>query len=350
MKILPVTNIKIHVFAWLAFIGYEVISVLPSYHWKFANFWDYLLHYALHICLFYFNAHVALPSTINQIKKKYFLYFLLVIFQVFVYMILKYIILYTFIFFHIQLTPPFYNNQSYIIYGIERALYFIGFSTAYWFAFTSLQNRKRIAELENAQLIDQIARRKLEAAIINTENAYLKSQINPHFLFNTLNFLYNSVAKFSSKIADSFMSLSEIMHYALSEVEADGKVPLEAEIENIKNFIKLNQDRFGHKLAINFDVVGDTGGQRVLPLAIMTLVENMFKYGDLFNVEKPADITIIVADNRITVTTENRKRRMSNKESHGIGIQNLENRLAAYQNYKLKIENNEDVYKSVLQM
>jgi len=82
----------------------------------------------------------------------------------------------------------------------------------------------------------------------------------------------------------------------------------------------------------------------------MTLVENMFKYGDLFNVEKPAAITITVVDDRISVTTENKKRTGIRPEKHGVGIQNLENRLAAYQHYKLDIEDNEEIYKSVLQM
>ncbi|HZY37064.1 MAG TPA: histidine kinase [Mucilaginibacter sp.] len=264
-------------------------------------------------------------------------------------MIFKYIFLYGFIFFHIAINPPFTTHTAFITLSSIRTLYFIAFSTAYWLALNTLQNRKIVAELENAQLKDRIDKRKLEAAIISAENAFLKSQVNPHFLFNTLNFLYNSVSKFSVKIADSFMSLSEIMHYALSEVEADGKVPLEAEIENIKNFIKLNQDRFGHKLALNFYVYGDVENHRIIPLALMTLVENMFKYGDLFNAETPANIILTIHGDRVSFTTENKKRRASNAESHGIGIRNLENRLAAYHQYKLEIEDDEDVYKSVLE-
>lgn len=350
MKTLPVTKIRLHVFAWLAFITYEILSVWPLSNWHLGNFWDYLLHYTLHISLFYLNAHVVLPSTINQRKKSYFLYSLLLIAEVSISIIFKYIFLYVFIFFHIPLNPPFVSNLSYILTGSIRTLYFMAFSIAYWLALTASQNRKRVAELENAHLIAQISRRKLEAAIISTENAYLKSQINPHFLFNTLNFLYNSVSKFSSKIADSFMSLSEVMQYALSEVEADGKVPLISEIENVKNFIKLNQDRFGQKLVLNFNVYGEVENQRIIPLAIMTLVENMFKYGDLFNVEKPAAVTITIVDDHISVTTENKKRTGVRFEKHGIGIKNLENRLAAYQHYKLDIQDDEEMYRSVLHL
>jgi len=275
MKTLPITKFRIHVLAWLAFITYEELSVMVLLHWQFGSIWDELAHYTVHISLFYFNAHVALPATINQNKKSYFLYFLVAIAEVALCMMFKYLFLYAFNFFQIPMFPPFVDNMHFILSGSLRTLYFIALGVVYWLALTALQNRKRVAELENEHLKDQIARRKLEAAIISTENAYLKSQINPHFLFNTLNFLYNSVAKFSSKIADSFMSLSELMHYALSEVAEDGKVPLESEIENVKNFIKLNQDRFGQKLVLNFHVQGDVEGQKIIPLAIMTLVENM---------------------------------------------------------------------------
>jgi two-component system LytT family sensor kinase len=350
MKFLPVTNIKAHVFAWSMFITYEVVFSLPLTNWQFANLWDYFAHYALHISLFYFNAHVALASAINQNKKSYFLYFLLVIAQLLVYLLLKYLILYSFIYFQIPLTPPFKNNSNYISTGIIRAIYFIGFSTAYWFALTTLQNRKRIAEMESSRLKDQISRRVLETAIISTENAYLKSQINPHFLFNTLNFLYNSVSKFSNKIADSFMSLSEIMRYSLTEIGADGKVPLESEIENIENFIKLNQDRFSQKLQVNFDTDGDTNGCRIAPLILMTLIENVFKYGDLFNAASPAKIMLTVDDQLLSFSIENKKKKSTNIESHGIGIQNLKRRLATAHRYSLDVDDDQETYKSILRI
>src|ERR1700740_1588189 len=147
MKIIPVSNVKIHILSWSIFIAYEVFVVLPLNSWEFASFWDYTVHYILFISLFYFNAHVALPSTINKDRKSYLNYSALVAIQLSIYTAAKYAILYFFDFFKIPLSPPFKDNEGYILNGIFRAFYFLGFSTAYWFALNTIQNRKRIADL-----------------------------------------------------------------------------------------------------------------------------------------------------------------------------------------------------------
>jgi LytS/YehU family sensor histidine kinase len=153
---------------------------------------------------------------------------------------------------------------------------------------------KRIDDLENTQLRNELQNQALEKALLATENAYLKSQINPHFLLNTLNFLYNSVSKLSEKIADSVMTLSDIMRYALTNADEDGKVKLESEIEHISNFIKLNQARFNQRLCIELLMEGDPEGLRIIPLVLITLAENVFKYGDLLSESYPAKINIII--------------------------------------------------------
>ena len=160
----------------------------------------------------------------------------------------------------------------------------------------------------------------MESAILTTENDYLKSQINPHFLFNTLSFIHNSVSKFSTTIAESVISLSEIMRYALTATDADGKVELVSEIEHIENFIKLNQARFNQKLSLNFSVFGEISDQRIIPLILITLVENVFKYGNLNDPASPASIILTLNGNELLFITENSKKRQNNMTSYGIGI------------------------------
>ena len=348
MKTIPVSNVKSHILAWSIFIAYEVLISLPLNGWRFANFWDYTVHYILHIALFYFNAHVALPWAMAKSRKRYWFYSVLVVLQLCVYIGIKYVILYLFNFFKIPLSPAFLNNADYLLNGIFRAFYFLGFSTAYWFALTTLRNRKTIAELENSQLKDKINKNALESAIISTENAYLKSQINPHFLFNTLNFLYNSVSKFSPAIAESVMSLSDTMRYALTAADDDGKVRLALEVDHIENFIKLNQARFSQKLCINFKVTGEIADQRIIPLILLTLVENVFKYGVLNDPSSPANITLAATADELQFVTENLKRKRNNAVSYGIGIKNMKSRLAAYHRFDLEIEDDGELYKSVL--
>ena len=76
------------------------------------------------------------------------------------------------------------------------------------------------------------------------------------------------------------MTLSEIMRYALTNAGEDSKVRLEDEIDNITNFIKLNQARFSQRLCFDYQVTGEAGELRIIPLVLITLVENLFKYGD----------------------------------------------------------------------
>jgi len=187
--------------------------------------------------------------------------------------------------------------------------------------------------------------------LLSTENAYLKSQINPHFLLNTLNFLYNSVSKLSGEIAESVLLLSDIMRYALTNADEDGKVWLELEIENIISFIKLNQARFNQRLNINMEVTGSTEGLRIIPLVLITFTENVFKYGDLLNGNYPVKISVNINNGTLTFITQNAKRKKVHQYgSHGIGIENVKSRLAMYYQYELIIEDSETEYKSTLKV
>ena len=350
MKDVPPRVIKIHIIAWSIFIAYEILITLPTSNWRYSNFWDDAVHYALYISLFYFNAHVALSWSMRGNQKRYFLYALIVIAEFIVYTGIKYIILYLFAFFGIPLFPAFTTNAVYITGGFYRFVYFLGFSTAYWFAITTLRDRKKIAELENTRLKNTINKNRLESAIVSSENAYLKSQINPHFLFNSLNFIYSSVSKFSETIADTVMSLSEIMRYALSDTDKDGTVLLASEVEHIQNFIKLNQARFSQRLCIDFEIVGEIDGQKIIPLIFITLVENVFKYGNLSEPSSPARIVLTLSETGLTFVTENLKRKRNNVISYGLGIENVKRRLSLNYRFDLDIDENEQFYRSVLRI
>jgi LytS/YehU family sensor histidine kinase len=274
----------------------------------------------------------------------------LILAEIVIYVLCRYLIVLLFHFLHLPLFPPFKTFKLFVGTSVFRGIYFIGLSTGYWFSLSTLINRKKITDLENAQLMNQLQNEALEKALLTSENAYLRSQINPHFLLNTLNFLYNSVSKFSEQLADSVMTLADIMRYALTNAGEDGKVLLEAEIEQISNFIKLNQARFNQRLNIDLRVEGDAEGLRIIPLVLITLAENVFKYGDLLNEENPAAIAINIDGNNLTFTTKNLKKKKMNEQSHGIGINNVKSRLAMYHQYELAIEDNENDYKSTLKI
>jgi len=349
MKTLKIENLRTHVLAWFIFIAYEILIGF-LYRGTPGTFWDNVSFYALNIAIFYFNAHVALPTALSNGKLSFIKLPAIILSEIAVYLLLRYLIILLFHFLNLPLFPPYTNFLEFLGHSSFRGIYFIGLSTGYWFALTTVLNRKKIADLETTQLRNELQQENLEKALLSTENAYLRAQINPHFLLNTLNFLYNSIADYSDEVADSVMTLADIMRYALTNADEDGKVKLELEIEQIVNFVKLNQARFSKRLNIDLQIEGEPEGLRIIPLILITLVENVFKYGDLLNQSYPAQILIIIDGNTLTFTTQNLKKKKVNETGHGIGVKNVKSRLAVYHDYELTVEDNEKDYKSVLKI
>lgn len=158
---------------------------------------------------------------------------------------------------------------------------------------------------------------------------FLKAQINPHFLHNTLNFLYAKSLPYSTELSEGILTLSDIMRYALSpSATKDGKVMLKEEIEHVRNVIKINQLRFSNNLHVNFDVNGVVNGATIIPFILITLVENAFKHGDLKSPQYPIDIKVDVANNKgLYFYCRNRKRPGAKELSTGIGLDNIKNQL-----------------------
>ena len=176
---------------------------------------------------------------------------------------------------------------------------------------------------------------------------FLKAQINPHFLHNTLNFLYAKSLPYSPELSEGILTLSEIMRYALSEGNAkDGKAPLRDEIEHVRNVIKINQLRFSNQLNVQFRVEGVVNGATIIPFVLITLVENAFKHGDLKSSAYPIEITLQVSDHDLHFYCRNKKKSGPKELSTGIGLDNIRKRLdLAYgEQYLLKISDDAEFY------
>lgn len=159
------------------------------------------------------------------------------------------------------------------------------------------------------------------------ELSFLKAQINPHFLYNTLNNIYTLSIIGSEKTSDSIMKLSNIMRYVTDEAEADF-VPLSSELNCISNFIDLQKLRLGKSVSLQYTVNGEPSGHRISPLLLMTFIENVFKYG-LSNHE-PALINMAITMDHDTITFHSQNQLFNYKghsERSGIGIINTKKRL-----------------------
>lgn len=203
------------------------------------------------------------------------------------------------------------------------------------------QELVRQKELENALLKNQLE-------LSESRLKMLQYQINPHFLFNTLNFLYAKALAVSDPLADALMKLSETMRYSLKNVGPQTQFQLDEEIRHLQNYIQLNQLRFSERLEIRFEVEGKPAGHTILPLLLVTFVENAFKYGDLRDPANPVHIRLNVGVEQLTFWIRNKKRTSSHEESTGIGLANTRQRLeSAYPNQHRLIIQDEPAFFTV---
>jgi LytS/YehU family sensor histidine kinase len=184
-----------------------------------------------------------------------------------------------------------------------------------------------IKTVQQWQLTEQRAARA-EADKTSAELSFLKAQINPHFLFNTLNNIYTLAAIKDDNAADSIMKLSNIMRYVTDDVIEDF-VPLQSEIDCISDYIELQRLRIGNNTKVNFEVNGDPGRNKIAPLVMMTFIENVFKYGVSKHEPSDIDIRIDIHELNISFYCKNRIFGVKNSEYQrtGIGIKNTKQRL-----------------------
>jgi two-component system LytT family sensor kinase len=183
-----------------------------------------------------------------------------------------------------------------------------------------------MSTVQKWQLTEQMVIRA-EAEKAHAELSFLKAQINPHFLFNTLNNIYALSVTDSEHTSESIMKLSNIMRYVTDEVTED-LVLLQSEVDCINDYIDLQKLRLGKKTTLDFDVSGEINHQKVPPLVLMTFIENVFKYGVSKHEASAISITLNVAPGKILFACENTifdNRPASGRK--GIGISNTRRRL-----------------------
>ena len=186
--------------------------------------------------------------------------------------------------------------------------------------------------------------KETEKEKLNAEVSFLKAQINPHFLFNTLNCIYSLAINKEEKTADAVVQLSEMMRYIIRDANHE-MVSLQKEISYISNYIALQQTRLGDTVIINYLVRGEIGGKQIVPLILISFIENAFKHGVNPDKNSKIEISIILIDYHLRLYVFNRKTSFL-KEEQGIGLKNSKERLKLLypSKHELAISNKEDSY------
>ncbi|WP_267154261.1 sensor histidine kinase [Xanthomarina sp. F2636L] len=199
--------------------------------------------------------------------------------------------------------------------------------------------------------------KKLETKILETqlklkeqELNYLKMQIHPHFLFNTLNTIYGFALKKADETPEMILKLSNLLDYLLYQVDKPF-VLLTEEINHIKDYIELEKMRFNNSLDVTFKIENISENTKIAPMLLMPFIENSFKHGVLKNGVLRIKINLSCTSENILFTIENTHFKSENS-TKGIGLENIQKRLDLLYKDKceLKIDATENLYKVLLKL
>ena len=318
----------IHISFWLFYTAQSAITYPHEYIEKY-GFWNIafkqtLIQIAL-LIVFYINYLVLLPQILS--KNRYLRFalsnFLLLIFGVFLsWSAAKTLDLYfnagTFFLDDFSSNIPFHTL---------RIFFYMLLSIGARFAIDWFKYQQKILELQEQKK--------------HMELQMLRYQINPHFIFNTLNNIYSLLLQNSDKAKDALMRFSELMRYQLSKDIESETIPLESEIKYINSFIELQKLRMVDGNIIRFEIEGDPAGKQIAPLLIVPFVENAFKHGKT-NKDSSFDFTLKITDDFLEFYAKNEKSMQKKDDTSGIGIANVKKRLALMYENKAELKIIED--------
>ncbi|ASU34346.1 sensor histidine kinase [Mucilaginibacter xinganensis] len=194
------------------------------------------------------------------------------------------------------------------------------------------------------QETEQLKQEKIRAELL-----FLKTQINPHFLYNTLNYLYSLAYPVSEKVADAIIKLSQLMRYMLNN-SIDGMLNLQQEIEYLENYIEIYRLRFEEDFFVEFKTTGNFNEKKVASLILIPFVENAFKHGVVNDAQRPVKILISTTGQLLSMVVSNKISHSQKDTSSGIGLLNIKRRLELIypDGFELLISNNGETYKATL--
>lgn len=267
----------------------------------------------------YFNLYLLIPKFLKQKNYVFYFFWLIVILSV-TSVSIQFLFIY-----------PFHNvlgskNEDFTTFNTNlHSAYF--FSTLLYVGITSfLRLIKDWLSLQDIKLrLVKIEQQKLEA-----ELKTLKGQLNPHFLFNSLNNIYSLALIKSDKVPELILKLSDLMRHIIYDSK-ENYIPVEKELEFVNNFIELQRIRTSDKTKINYEIIGKIPSAKIAPLLFEPFIDNAFKHGlpgsensdfiqITFNFENPGYLLFNLENNYEEIYTKR-------NNNSGIGLENVKQRL-----------------------
>lgn len=282
-------------------------------------FWDGTKELPFLVGVVYLNLYVLLPRFF--VTKRYFTYLLAVIGC----FILTAILIKEILFIETPTrTAYLYMLGKIIMLNISPVFFVASFIKLWQLWYRQLQMNTEILE------------EKLKA-----ELNYLKAQIHPHFLFNTLNNLYSLTLAQSAQAPNVVLKLSALMRYMVHDCREE-KIPLQQEVQYLMSYIELEKIRFDRRLEISFNIHNEIKGPLITPLILLPFIENSFKHGPSLDTEKAwITVDLMVKEGTLFFKVENSKASTS-VASTGFGLTNVERRLSLLYPGKYTLEKKND--------
>lgn len=284
----------------------------------------------------YFFIYFLIPRYL--LNKKYWVFFLYSIYTVIISAYLISISMFVGLMFQSDLStegmPPLSKSLPFILISVYTVVILV---SAFKLLIYNLDALDKNKSLEN-KILDSNLEMKVQ------ELQYLKKQIHPHFLFNTLNTIYGLALKKSEDTPDTILKLSNLLDYILYQINKP-RVNLIDEVLHIKEYIDLEKIRFQDSLIVSYNYEGIDENTEVAPMLLIPFIENAFKHGEIIDGFLTIDINLKIVKNQLCFSIENTSFSNTEKDDKvGIGLSNIQKRLDLLYNYNLKIEHNNDKY------
>lgn len=320
-----------HVIFWGATVGFHMFTKAGLIHSAGAQHFllEAIIRNGLLAMLIYFNWLVLIPRVVQ--KGNILLYLFLVCAALTGYVLLKNahdVYLYGYVLNDAQHRAFFTNTY----YNFSIALFYLAFSVA--------------LNLSKAWYFQREQLRKMEIEKLNAELDYLKAQINPHFVFNSINTIYFQIDRQNETARRSLSDFSEMLRYQLYECNGS-EIPIEKEIKYLKSYVALQQMRKDENYNISFKEGDGLKGFSICPLLLIPFVENAFKHVSHLPGSNEIRIELARSENAFLLSVFNTKEdRTLNGMHHGIGLGNVTRRLELLyrDRHELVIDNRPDSF------
>lgn len=328
-----------HLIYWLFVGGILCLLFLNGRKASSVEILAYIYFSIINISIFYINYTLLIP----QLLKRYWLYIIALIALIGLMAVMKTVVA---VIYRDDILA-YTNSKTGKVEYTDLTIYMLGsVFVSGFFIISSCLIKFMLDWFSNTRI-----QRSLENERKDMELQFLKSQLNPHFLFNSLNNIYSLAYQKSDKTADAILKLSEIMRYMIYESN-DSWVALNKEIEYVKSYIELQKLRFKNGAAVILTLNGEIDDQQIIPLILISFVENAFKHGVANDPEDPIRINIIANQKILHFSITNKKSNANKDEVGGVGLNNVERRLQLLypERYKLNIVNSATHYTSELML